>query len=111
MTKQWNKEAHDHVFRALRAMLAKEPFYAHLAFNLPWVQKEMKNDVISTDGLSIIYDPEKVMALMKNGSDFGLEFTAFFAKDNSPSNFYAKASDIMRALQGATLTRVALRHP
>ena len=106
---EWNKEAHAHVIGALRSMLATEPFYAHLAFNLPWVQVPLKGDLISTDGVSVRYDPEKVMSLMASSLTEIQILTR--GKDYTPI-LKAEFSDvILRNLLAATLTRIALRHP
>ena len=110
MTKEWNKEAHDHVFSALREMLKWEPFYAHLAFNLPWVQKSLKNDIFSTDGASVVYDPDKIMALMSDPYS-PLEFNSHIGARNQPEVMWALPEKIITALAAATLTRIALRHP
>ena len=109
MSKEWNKEAHEHVFRALRGMLAKEPFYAHLAFNLPWVQKTLKDDLISTDGVSVLYDPDRVISLM--AQDGPIAFAAYIGALDQPALAAQSADNILRSLLGATLTRIALRHP
>ena len=106
--KEWDTEAHKFVFSAVRAMMAVEPFYARLAFGLPWVQKDLNGLLYVTNGHTIFYDPKIVNEIKKNHVMGKSVFYALTRGGRSAEGMIA--FDFLVSSTSSIIAKVALRH-
>lgn len=92
--REFNKEAHRYVLDAIYMMLEDEPFFAHIALGVKWVQdSKLENPSITTDGLTITYNPDAILNMVNVVAD---------------ANPLAMMN--LRNAVGAVCLKIALRH-
>ncbi|CAB4122468.1 VWA-like domain containing protein [uncultured Caudovirales phage] len=120
---QWDRTIHSKLSSVVRKMLRFEPFYGHLATAMLWKQDSTLEQMFSTDGTVVSYNPAMVDQYIPDwwvsfNRGAGLTKTAWEGEkfispphQPEPTMIVEDGSKVVRALLCAALTKVALRHP